>query len=59
VLTVLPWTVEVLTAWVEEVLPAFGSQGPALWPTERADRLTQSPISHRFKAYRNGRCQAV
>jgi site-specific recombinase XerD len=53
VLTVLPWTVEVLTEWVEEVLPAFDCPGPALWPTERADRLTLSPINHRFAAYRD------
>ena len=53
VLTVLPWTVEVLTEWVEEVLPAFGCPGLALWPTERADRLTLSPINHRFAAYRD------
>jgi integrase/recombinase XerC len=53
VLTVMPWTVEVLTEWVEEVLPAFGCAGPALWPTERADRLTLSPINHRFSAYRD------
>ena len=53
VLTVLPWTVEVLTEWVEEVLPAFGSPGPALWPTERSQRLTLAPINHRFTAYRD------
>jgi integrase/recombinase XerC len=53
VLTVLPWTVEVLTEWVEEVLPAFGCPGPALWPTERSQRLTLAPINHRFTAYRN------
>lgn len=49
----MPWTVEVLTEWVEEVLPAFGCAGPALWPTERAERLTLSPINHRFTAYRD------
>ena len=53
VLTVLPWTVELLSEWVEEVLPAFGCAGPALWPTERADRLSLSPINHRFAAYRD------
>ncbi len=53
VLTVLPWTVEVLTEWVEELLPASGCPGPALWPTERPDRLTLSPINHRFAAYRD------
>ena len=51
--TVLPWTVEVLTEWVEEVLPAFGCPGPALWPTERSQRLTLAPINHRFTAYRD------
>lgn len=53
VLTVWPWTVEVLTEWVEEFRPAFCADGGALWPTERADRLTLSPINHRFAAYRD------
>lgn len=53
VLTVLPWTVDVLAEWVEELLPTFGCPGPALWPTERQDRLTLSPINHRFTVYRD------
>jgi integrase/recombinase XerC len=53
VLTVWPWTVEVLTEWIEEFWPAFGAADGALWPTERAQRLTLSPINHRFAAYRD------
>jgi integrase/recombinase XerC len=51
VLTVWPWTVEVLREWVEEVRPLLGA-GPALWPTERGPRLTLAPINHRLAAYR-------
>jgi integrase/recombinase XerC len=53
VLTVWPWTVEVLTEWIEEFWPTFGAVDGALWPTEQAQRLTLSPINHRFAAYRD------
>jgi hypothetical protein len=44
----------VLTEWAEAVLPAFGRvNSPALWPTERSDRITLAPIDHRFAAYRD------
>jgi len=53
VLTVLPWTVEVLTEWGRRGVARLRRPRPALWPTERADRLTLSPINHRFAAYRD------
>ncbi|MFG6202412.1 tyrosine-type recombinase/integrase, partial [Nonomuraea sp. JJY05] len=53
VLTVWPWVVEVLSEWAETMLPAFDRDGgPALWPTERAERLSLGAINHRFAAYR-------
>ena len=53
VLTVWPWAGEVLEEWVSVVRPLFGRDGSlALWPTERADRISLSPIDHRFAAVR-------
>lgn len=52
VLTVWPWTVDVLDEWISTVRPLTGTNGGALWPTERADRVGLSPINHRFAAYR-------
>lgn len=52
VLTVWPWTVDVLAEWVSEFLPLLGHAGPALWPTERGHRMSLAPINHRFAAYR-------
>jgi integrase/recombinase XerC len=52
VLTVWPWTVEVLDEWITTIRPLTGATGVALWPTERADRVGLSPINHRFAAYR-------
>jgi integrase/recombinase XerC len=64
VLTVWPWTVEVLTEWTHELLPTWnarrtgpstrpGEGGGPLWPTERGERITLAPINHRFAAYRD------
>lgn len=53
VLTVWPWAVEVLAEWVQEFRPLFAEPGPALWPSERAGRLTLAPINHRFARYRH------
>lgn len=36
VLTVWPWTVEILAEWTEEIRPRLARDGnPALWPSER------------------------
>ena len=53
VLTVWPWTVDVLREWVQEFRPGLGEQGPQLWPSERGQRMTLTPINHRFAAYRS------
>ncbi len=45
VLTVMPWSVEVIEQWVTEVWPhCRHSDSPALWPSERQDRVNE----HRF-----------
>ncbi|MGK5551980.1 tyrosine-type recombinase/integrase [Actinomadura kijaniata] len=54
VLTVFDWIVEVLVEWTELIRPAFSrSNSPALWPSERCDRIGLSAIDHRFAAYRD------
>jgi integrase/recombinase XerC len=54
VLTVWPWTVEVLAEWTEEIRPLLARGGnPALWPSERADRVGLQLIDARFAAIRN------
>ncbi len=54
VLTVWPWVAEVAEEWIGEIRPLIGrSDGsPALWPTERADRISLEYIDHRFQAAR-------
>jgi site-specific recombinase XerD len=54
VLTVWPWTVDVLQQWISEVRPLL-ADGPnlALWPTERAARVDLSQINRRMAAYRD------
>jgi integrase len=53
VLTVWPWVTDVLEEWVTLIRPLFGRwNSPALWPTERADRISLAPIDHRFAATR-------
>ena len=54
VLTVWPWTVEVLEQWFEEVRPLFGAEGhPAAWPSERRARVALEVINHRLAGYRD------
>ena len=53
VLTVWPWTVEVLEQWFTEVRPLFGSDGnAAAWPSERAPRVSAALLDHRMAEYR-------
>lgn len=48
------WITGVLTEWIEKIRPLFGRGGsPALWPTERGDRISLAPIDHRFAFYRD------
>jgi integrase/recombinase XerC len=54
VLTVWPWVAEVLEEWVGVIRPLFGrGDNPALWPTERSDRISLAPLDHRFAAIRD------
>lgn len=53
-LTVWDWTPEILEQWITEVRPAFGrAGGPALWPSERAERIALSQLDARFAGYRD------
>jgi site-specific recombinase XerD len=53
VLTVWPWVAEVLAEWTGQIRPLAGPDGnPALWPTERAPRISVHQIDHRFAACR-------
>jgi site-specific recombinase XerD len=53
VLTVHPWTAEVLAQWVEEVRPRFGYEGPAAWPSERGPRVGVEHLNKQLAAYRD------
>lgn len=54
VLTVWPWTVEVLEQWFGEVRPLFGVEThPAAWPSERRARVGLEVINHRLAGYRD------
>jgi site-specific recombinase XerD len=55
VLTVWPWVAEVAGEWISEIRPLTGSAAgsPALWPTERVDRISLVSIDHRFAAARD------
>jgi integrase/recombinase XerC len=53
VLTVWPWTVEILEQWVREARPLMPeAASPALWPSERGERITVSAINRRLTEYR-------
>lgn len=54
VLTVMPWSVDVLAEYVGVIRPLYdaGDTGP-LWPTERGGRVSLSHVNDRFAAYRD------
>ncbi|MFC7280012.1 tyrosine-type recombinase/integrase [Paractinoplanes rhizophilus] len=53
VLTVWPWTVEIVQQWTQEIRPLMAEAGsPALWPSERGERLTVNAINRRLTEYR-------
>ena len=54
VASVMPWAVEALAQYVEEVRPLHGeaARGPALWLTERGERISPRRIDERFAAWR-------
>ncbi|XVU24200.1 tyrosine-type recombinase/integrase [Actinoplanes sp. CA-054009] len=53
VLTVWPWTTEILQQWIDEVRPLLtDGSSPAMWPTERGPRISVSAIDRRMADYR-------
>jgi site-specific recombinase XerD len=53
VLTVWPWSVEILREWIGDIRPAFaGGTNTALWPSERGDRIGLQRLDARFAATR-------
>jgi integrase/recombinase XerC len=54
VATILPWSVDVLAQYVEEVRPLHcaPARGPALFLTERGTRISPRSIDERFAAWR-------
>ena len=54
VLTVMPWSVEVLEEYLGEVRPRYGlGPGGALWPTERGGRVGCEHVNDRFARLRD------
>ena len=54
VATVWPWTSDVVAQYVEEIRPLHGNpaRGPALWLTERGERISLRSIDDRFATWR-------
>jgi site-specific recombinase XerD len=50
VLTVMPWSVEVLSQWTDEILPAWRPGTSGLWPSERGERVSEARLAHAFSA---------
>ena len=50
VLTVMPWSAEVLAEWAEEILPAWRPGASSLWPSERGGRVSDDRLAHAFAA---------
>jgi integrase/recombinase XerC len=53
VLTVWPWTAEVVAEWVDDIRPLLPSRGhAAMWPSERTERIDIDALNRRFVDYR-------
>jgi integrase/recombinase XerC len=54
VASVMPWATEALGQYLEVVRPRYGvaALGPALWLTERGERISARRIDERFAAWR-------
>lgn len=51
----MSWAAEVVEEYVAEVRPRFGQPGhPALWLTERGERISLRQVDERFVLYRDG-----
>jgi site-specific recombinase XerD len=55
VLTVMPWSVDVLREWTEvgRALLPKSARSSALWPSERTDRVSIDALGTRFARYRD------
>jgi integrase/recombinase XerC len=55
VLTVWDWVPEILAQWIDEARPLMPEAGesPALWPSERAPRISDGTLHKRFAEYRD------
>jgi integrase/recombinase XerC len=54
VLTVMPWSVEVIEQWVTELWPSCRRDGSsALWPSERAARIADKRLNSVFARVRD------
>jgi len=54
VLTVWPWTPDILEQWFTEVRPLLGDERhPAAWPSERRARVGLEVLNHRLAGYRD------
>jgi integrase/recombinase XerC len=53
VATVMPWAAEALAQYIDDVRPRYGiGSHPALWLTERGDRISPRSVDERFAAWR-------
>ncbi|MEU1395030.1 site-specific integrase [Micromonospora zamorensis] len=53
VLTIWPWGEDILRQWITEVRPLLAHDGnPALWPSERRDRIGLQRINSQLATYR-------
>lgn len=50
VLTVMDWSVEVISEWVEEVLACWRPDSSGLWPSERHDRVSEDRLNGALSA---------
>jgi integrase/recombinase XerC len=50
VLTVMDWSVEVISEWVEEVLATWRPDCSGLWPSERNERVSEDRLNAAFLA---------
>jgi site-specific recombinase XerD len=53
VLTVWDWAPEVVTEWINDYRPCYRRDGPALFPSERSERIDLSQINRTFATYRD------
>jgi site-specific recombinase XerD len=53
VAAVMPWAVRALAQYIDEVRPRYGAHAhPALWLTERGERISPRSVDERFAAWR-------